>query len=502
MKVCAVFLGLLLAAAALMWPAIYNGQPIFFPDTADYMNAADAGIHKVLGLRSAWTSPEEEQDTSAVQNQGKAVRSGRSIYYGVLLYAGEKTGGFWLTTFLQSVLLLFSLHLIARASGLRLWSHLAVVVVAVAIFSPAALFASFLMPDVFAGVSILTCASLIAGSTRLNRTELWLAALTLTFALSVHFTHVLLALVATMLGLIGYRFAPSTVKLRGVLLVGASICLALLAGAAFDLAVKRFMGEAPVTPPFVSARIIEDGPGYRYLRDTCPGNGLLVCHFLDRLPLTSDDFLWNHDPSHGVFGAADPESRRLLSAEQWRFAWATFTHAPLDALSSTGLDVLRQLYLIGASDFRYNDTEKREFAAEIPTDLWKRMQRTPAYTGAMPVRVFSWSSYIFALGSFIYVMFWMLASRSAKLSDESVSLYWLLVIALGTVIANAVICGGISSPQDRYQARVIWIVPALGAVAVLRKLTVRTRSSIMTRAWRVEPVGDIDAQTETGPIIS
>ena len=70
----------------------------------------------------------------------------------------------------------------------------------------------------------------------------------------------------------------------------------------------------------------EDGPGYRHLRATCPGNGLAVCAFVDRLPPDHEQFMWAYP---GLFATADPEMRRKLSAEQVRYALNVLRYDPL-----------------------------------------------------------------------------------------------------------------------------------------------------------------------------
>ncbi len=46
---------LVAAAMALLWPAFYNHQPFFFPDTTAYVRGADAAVFKLTGIPSAWT---------------------------------------------------------------------------------------------------------------------------------------------------------------------------------------------------------------------------------------------------------------------------------------------------------------------------------------------------------------------------------------------------------------------------------------------------------------
>jgi hypothetical protein len=40
----------------LLWPAIYNGQPLFSNDTTAYIRGFDAGVVWLSGRTSAWTT--------------------------------------------------------------------------------------------------------------------------------------------------------------------------------------------------------------------------------------------------------------------------------------------------------------------------------------------------------------------------------------------------------------------------------------------------------------
>src|SRR5262249_2216969 len=149
----------------------------------------------------------------------------------------------------------------------------------------------------------------------------------------------------------------------------------------------------PIFPPMLTARLIEDGPGYRFLRRTCPESGFVACRYLSRLPTSTDDFLWSHDPSRGVFGSADALTRRALSREQWDFALAVLRDDPWGQARASALNALRQVVLVGVPEFRYSSEEKADFSAKLPPSYSNPMRRTPAYRGAMPVDVLTMLTY-------------------------------------------------------------------------------------------------------------
>lgn len=461
--------GFALAILLLLWPAIYNGQPFFCPDTTTYVRGADAAIEQATGWTTPWTLPAvaaQGADSSSAAATGaaampsvssiaeKTVLAGRSIYYGALLYFGEITGGFWLSVAVQAGLLVTSVALTLGAMGLASAARTSLSLAIIGLLTPAALFASYLMPDVFTGLTILACAMLIA-KPDLPRSHRVFWFVLLTAALSFHATHVLLAAALLVLGLGLQLRRPEPGRRVGLGAIAVALLLAVLAEKTFGLAVERFVGAPPLRPPFLMARVIDDGPGYDYLKASCPGNGFQVCRFMERLPTGSDDFLWSFDPARGVFATVDGQTRRALSAEQMRFVLAVIAHDPLGQASAAAGNVLYQLRLLRVPEFGYEAWNLDGYRVKIPEPHRSRLFDSPAGRSQMPVEPLGWVgmiSFIAALGLIV----WRLATRWRHVDPALRTLIGLLLVA---VLLNAVICGVLSTPHHRYQARIAWLLP-------------------------------------------
>jgi hypothetical protein len=325
------------------------------------------------------------------------------------------------------------------------------------------------MPDVFAGVAILTAAVLLSVRQRLTSRDYVVSFVLLVAATAFHDSHVLILFV-----LLGAASAYAVVTRSwanwvGLLVIVFALVIGILAQSVFFAAVRHVVGAAPLRPPFLMARTIEDGPGYRYIRATCPANGFKVCGFADRLPMMADDFLWKSGPG-GVFAAASPDERRELSNEQVRFLLAVIRYDPWGQLSASMKDAAMQLTELGLTEFQYTDFEKESFAVKIPGAHLNTLRASAAYRGTMPLRYLD----AWLLGSVVIAGFVVAAAllrRVPRAPPDSPVVPIILWTVIG-ILVNAVVCGILSGPHDRYSARVAWLLPfaaLLVAEALLSK---------------------------------
>jgi hypothetical protein len=130
----------------------------------------------------------------------------------------------------------------------------------------------------------------------------------------------------------------------------------------------------------------------------------------------------------------------------------------------------------GLSEFHYCDECTTEFRNGLPTEHWSEMQNTIALRYSWPSRAFAIVDYTFVMLSLILlaavaaIHFIRKTGRHFALQLEAcrfLPVWFFAAVAVG-IGANALICGGFSVVHDRYQARVIWLIP-LAAVLLLAR---------------------------------
>jgi len=477
------FFFLLLAST---WAALVNGQPLFNSDTTAYVRGADFAIVYFLGPKfaTAWTQERtlqgveqrQQHEVPGVKNGGevglnspfdKTVMAGRSIYYGALLYLGHISGHFWLVVFTQAAIFLYLSHTLMieclRLSFVSFVSVTAITLVA----TPLSFFISLLMPDVFAGFLILSVVILIEFWNSLKSRHKVILSFIILYSALTHTSHLLLLIwLVSIFAIISFlvgRNAKSRGPVRNSLALLLALSLAGIFGElAFSYGVRHTIGADPIRPPFLMARMIADGPGYKFLQENCAKKAYTVCKYIDRLPVSGGEFLWSTSPTNGVFSVADLPTRSALSSEQTSFAIDVFRFDPVGVIANATMDFFHQFFKITLDPFFLNKEALTAFAANLPTSYFNAMTRSRiVMRGSLlqPLGTFYFSTYVVSLLALLLISVSLCSTRSNR-KLHSLSLpEWgpmLTVVALA-IVSNAAICGILSGAASRYQTRVSWI---------------------------------------------
>jgi hypothetical protein len=481
---------IVLAALALSWAAVLNGQPFVHPDTVGYTRGPDVAVMKLFGPRfgTVWGKTNEKQIArpalapapgAAASADDNEVMGGRSIYYGFLAYLGALTGGFWLTVFAQSLGVAVLVEIALRGLRILGLSTYAGVMALLTLATSAPFFAAFVMPDIWAGVAIGALASLFALSRRLTRVDMALLAAMAAFGALAHNSVVPVLAVMTLAGgglwLLKRGDAPD--PRAGLAAGAAAVVIALAGGLAFSAMVRHAVGAPPVNPPFLTARVIADGPGERYVRDRCAARPFAVCKYAARLPLDVDHFLWGVTPKDGVFETVAAPERRALADQDASFALAAVRAYPNQQAAASARNAALQMVDTDLSDFNYKPSLRAGFASTVPAGPYAAMQNTLAFREAWPLQALWGVQSGVALAS-LAMLGWM-ALRAQKAGSAHVepsdAMILALLILVG-VLANGAVCGVLSTLYGRYQARVTWLIPLAATLLALVRARARGAS--------------------------
>ncbi|TCJ32806.1 hypothetical protein [Parafrankia sp. BMG5.11] len=468
---------------ALLWPAAINGGPFWFPDTSNYVRAADAAVVYATGQRSEWSdrlaagtnqpvmtnSAQESLPTSFGKvTPTRSVYAGRSIYYGFLLYLPMILVGSWGAIFLQSLITAGTLFYVGRILARVLYGKaspkLMWVLGGLTLVTPLPFYTSMLMPDIYSGLLILTMSVVIAFFDRLTRVERWVFVLASALFVTFHTTHLLIAAAVAAVGLLAAVFGR--MQLRPLALAVPVLVIGAGSIAVFNLAVEMALNAKPLSPPFLSARLTAAGPGTDYLRRNCDADSepFLLCRYLHRLPLESDSFLWSEDLQTGLFQNLSYEDQLTMASQDKTFFITTLSDDVLGFASVAVSSALEQLSSFDLENFNYPERRGKELFEKYPTRIAEGIAETRAAQRNMPIAPFVWLSVLSTLAALGVVAAIYLRSERAKTEKIPKELWYFVVLVVLGVLANALICGALSGPHARYQMRLIWIVPFASVV--------------------------------------
>ncbi len=488
----------LATALALLWPAFVNGGPFWFPDTSAYIRSADAAIVTLGGAPSEWSDRLRIGDDGPVATRAdslsvaanvmelrpsRPVLNGRSIYYGFLLAVPMRLAGSWGAIGAQALLVaaifVACFGIGVRAGLVQSPRLLTAGFVVIAIFSPLPFYTSMLMPDIYAGLTILCLSLAIVAWPRLTNFERVALILTSGAMASFHSTNLLLA---ASLGVGGAPlFLSRRTAWRPLLIAAPVIAIALAASTVFKFAVSSSLDARPISPPFLSARLVADGPGTNYLKAECPDNesAWALCRHRDRLPVESDALLWSKHAQTGVFQLLSDQDQRRMASEDKRFALAVLAHDPLAVVGISLTSVARQLTGFNLNNFNFSDEWMDGAAAKYPTVILSEIAATKSMSRTMPTQFTVVSTVILTCASLLLIAWITVQCATGRRKLPSKVVRFAVLLILG-VIANAVICGGLSGAKSRYQMRLIWLVPLVACVMPLRGSFVTRPASART----------------------
>ena len=479
----------LLAAFSVL---LLNGRPLFYFDSVGYINQGTSILRMVVP--SDWLT-QDPVAAAAVASDAVAgsvgpvaaapadttVNGSRSAIFALVLAALYHAHLLVLLPIIGTLALLAALwlplrvarRLIAAAPPLS-WLIWLPLLVAAAGSLP--FYIAYLMPDLFAPVLILICASLVAFGPEMRRWEILLAAALGLVAVLLHPSHLLIA----------------TVMVPVVLLCAAGrrgwwVAPLVVAGLAFGGVAEQFLFRSAVKEltksevtyfPFLTARMIADGPGMAYLDAHCPDMEIPTCALHTALSLsdnpmrlTASHITFETSAELGSFRRMPQAEQRRVADDQLEFLQAVVFDNPLGVITSVLRNTLIQADL---------NSVEMTIASDDSLALVRRLLPGSGLEQGRLLADRNWLPAVNAVHRVVYGL---------SLAVIAIILVWpgrvagqiklfAVVILLG-ILANAFVCGAVSQPANRYGARVIWLLPML---AGLLSLFVLPRRSALVMA--------------------
>jgi hypothetical protein len=432
----------------MIWPAVYNGYPLLYPDSMAYLRDGGGVAHALL--------------------RGPLPVSfwGRGFIYCLSILPLHWKITPWPVVGVNALVAAYVLWLVVRSIVPKrpVFAYLAVMT-PLCLLTGVGWFVSYVMPDILGPLLYLSLYLMAFAWHRLRGAERWIIAMIAWWATVAHASHLLVAAglwVAVAIVMVSQR---QTVRRR----VGSLSRMAavLLLAALAQLALHGYLYGQPSLngkrPPFLMARMIADGPARWYLQQNWGRAPLPNCPDAAHLPHSTTEFLW---AANGVWQSASPQQQDDLRRREWPVVLGTCRAYPWAELALSAGHFWRQLNTFGLKDFAPNPWTQEVFDEVMPAGRAKYMRSRQA-EGRLHESCFSavqnWTVVV-SLGMIIVAAV-MLGRRWPR------RLVGLTCVIGFAVIANAAVTGILSNVIDRYQGRVIWLVPFLAGMLVLAAST-------------------------------
>lgn len=445
---------LLIAAGGLIlcWPAFYNGYPLLWVDSCGY-------------LQTGWLTYVSEM---------------RSPFYGISIAPLLALQSIWPVVVVQTLVSAAMIFLVMRAvCGPPRAAAYLLMLALLALLTGLPWHSSLVMADIHASWLALGIFLLVFARARLARWETaFVFAVTLDASM-VHYSHLPLAiaLAAVSLAVLIFERRPP----RDIL-VGAGFCLAIAAiTIAGHVAVQlKFHDRVALSSGgqvFLLARFAEDGVAKDYLEAHCAETPFALCAFLDRMPMPSDEFLWRKNGPVKTLGGVEAvrdEAATIVAGslreQPLRIAWLSLDHT-LDQLTRFRMGPYIQQFDSGNREWK-NCAGRVRDRSPLDSASYFTSRQANHQIGLGPI---FWLQIPVIIASAVLLLVMFCTRAVLRANRPYCELFWLVLSAL---LANAFICGALSGPDDRYESRVIWLLPLVSYMAVTCVIGARRRGSI------------------------
>lgn len=492
-------LWLCIAMACLLSAQIANRAPLLYFDSALYLDTGDNVLNKLgvpdpsAGAPAAGSQTPAPAGLSAgnEKDDDDTTSGSRSALYAASLALIDRFGGLQLVPAVQSSLFLMGLLLTASGfhrSVAQSWSPTALTALAAATaaLGSAPFFAAFLMPDLFAPITIFAIAGLAGLTPTLSvGGRVGLVLLGIAGAVT-HPSHLAIALVMVLPAVIAIWLGGRQRRLLATVLVLLVPLGGILEHFAFRKAVETVSKSEVVYTPFTTARLIVDGPGLVYLADRCPDPDIATCALLPLLDspqrITPFNILFEDDPELGSLALLPTESQRRIMAEQRAFAQDVVRSYPLGVARAVLGNTLDQLlrYSFQATLVSDRTLEAMQRSVRELPDFFDSRRLAPGQPWIDPLLTVHRAVYL-ASSLILAGLLLLPASRLPR----TVRIWGFVLIA--GIVANAFVCGAVSQPAGRYGARVLFLLPMSAGLLLSLSAALRFRTRPSPRAAPRDP---------------
>ncbi|MEI6853942.1 MAG: hypothetical protein WCL06_13940 [Bacteroidota bacterium] len=430
--------------------AFYNKLPLLYPDSGTYLfnsSSLNPPVDKAMG-------------------------------YSLFIHLVTWQATTWTIVLFQNLIISWLIFMFLRLffAGKRLYKFHVISIVILTMFTSLCWFSCLVMPDIFTPAMVLVIIIfIISEKLSLIHTIIYLSLLFI-FLVS-HLSHLLLlcfVLIPLLIFLFLRKKTQTTqrmMKQRCYMLIVTAVVSTLFL---MTYNYRHGLGfkTSPTSNVLLTAKFCNTGILKRYLDDNCNSlSNCVLCQYKDSLPTSSDAFLWgNHSPLYHYNPPMNIDTPWLEANEAYAPIINGILSTPAyypqlisDAIMCTWQQLIAIKVGTGKIPFGINSAPYYPYRDKFPGELDEFMQ-SRQNTGKLHFETVEIINRIAVLLSLLLIM---LAVFYIK---PDFTLWLSTAIIFLSLLGNALITSSLSVVEDRYQSRIIWLLPLLALVFLYKTL--------------------------------
>lgn len=438
---------LILSSFVMLWPAFFNGYPLFYSDSAVYILASN-----LFGKLS------KSEDLPYLSGMGYAwfirLVTWRSTLY-LVIYA---------QALILNILIYQSLKVLLSESKIYKF-HLPIIII-LSFCSSMGWTTSQLMPDIFTSYLVLSVFLFYSWNNKSRGIYVFLSIIIMLSILS-HLTNITISvlilgflIIVILLMKLGKKELVIFIKKSVFFLALIFISLMILVG--LNKKYYHYAGLSPTSNIFFIARLMDTGFMRDFLYEKCPEKSYEMCNYKDNLPRSYEDFLWSPESVFNKTGGWNINAHKeygliihdVLTTPKYlgKFLYNCGVHS-LHQLTAFEIgDGLTSVYNTESSQYQtvIKHFDKREFREDFIHS--KQTQ------GKLKFGVFNLMNYILLAVSTVIIFLVFIIRKF----DRNMVIFTFIIIS--GVVINAAATSSLSSVFNRFQSRIIWLIPLLACI--------------------------------------
>ncbi len=426
----------------LMIISFYNGYPLVYSDTGTYIYS---GFDKFVPVD-------------------------RPIVYGLFINLVSLKTSLWLVVFVQNFLTSFIMYevctLLINKNNLSLYFYS--ILLFLTFLTGIGWYSNQIMPDLFTPISILIL-FLLFYSPGIRLPKLSIYSLLFILSLTVHFTHLLIVILVTIaIIIVEYvlkkkNFFPvQYFKKRRILLVLGLIISAWILVPTINYLVEKKFNVSKGSHVFLMAHLADTGILEKFLQENCTRDEYKeckLCYYKDSIPHDLATFLWENNgvfSKTGGWNESEVEYNKIINGTLKKPGYLilniykSFSYGIIQLFRNEigqGLTAYNEGSApYGQIDWRFHNERNNYLNAR--QNLWNG-----SMLDLKTLNLFNLLLNMISLLSLVYLF-----STPLLRQINSLSLH-LLIFCLIAIIINAFVTAGLNAPCERFQARIVWLLP-------------------------------------------